>query len=74
MKAHLEELKANKDVVAIAYHQSADRDGKSNLAMANSYIASSKPELAKPLLQEIITKYPDTDWAVKAKTLLDTLR
>ena len=71
---HLAELKADKTIVAAVEKANAERDGKSNVGMAEGYIRVGKPELAKPLLEEIITKYPDSEWAAKAKELLETIK
>ena len=73
VKKHLDELKADKTLVAAATTQAAAREGKANLEMANNYIKGGMPDKAKPFLQEIITKYPDTEWATKAKLMIDAI-
>ena len=70
VKAHLEQMKADKTIMAGAHQGEADVECKNWLNMANSYVGTSMPEKAKPYLQKIIDKYPTTDWAGKAKKLL----
>jgi hypothetical protein len=43
------------------------------LSLAQSYIASGRPDLARAKLNQIIEKYPDSDAAQKAKELLDQI-
>ena len=52
---------------------SAEGECKSLLSLANTYIQAGQPALARPQLEKIIAKYPDTDWAKQAKSLLDKI-
>ena len=74
MKIHLEELKANKTLLASAKGQNADRECKGWLSTADNYLKNSLPEKAKPYLQKIVDKYGDTQWAVEAKTRLAEIK
>ncbi len=74
VKAHYAELKSNKSVQSAAMGQVAERECKSWLAMADSFIKNGAPDDAKPELQKILTKYGDTSWAAEAKKRLATLK
>jgi predicted esterase len=74
MKSHLDELKANKSILASAKGQSADRECKGWLSTADNYIKNDMGEKAKPYLQKIVEKYGDTDWAAQAKKRLAELK
>ena len=70
VKAHLEELKANKSLVNSAKGQSAERECKGWLSTADNYIQNNMNDKAKPYLQKIVDKYGDTEWAKEAKKRL----
>ncbi len=47
---------------------------REDLAMAKNYLAADRPDLAKPLLENVITRTPDSEEAATAQTLLDELQ
>ena len=51
----------------------AEKDCKGWLSMARSFIKAGMPEKARPYLERVIEKYPDTDFAQQAKDMLATL-
>jgi Tfp pilus assembly protein PilF len=48
----------------------ADKECKGWLSMARNYIKAGMPEKAKPYLEQVIQKDPDTAYALEAKELL----
>jgi pimeloyl-ACP methyl ester carboxylesterase len=70
VKAHYEQLKANPTIQTAAKSQAADRECKSWLSTADNYIANNMTEKAKPYLQKILDKYPNSDWAPQARKRL----
>lgn len=74
IKAHLDELKGNKAILASAKGQSADRECKGWLSTADNYIKNNMNEKARPYLQKIVDKYGDTEWAVEAKKRLGEMK
>jgi hypothetical protein len=51
-----------------------ERTAKGRLGLAESWLADNKPDKAKPILEEIIKKYPSTKAAEEAKKLLEKLK
>ena len=74
VKAHYDELKANKAVTAAANTQIADRECRSWLAMADSFIANGENEGAKEYLAKILNKYGETTWAADVKKRLAKMK
>jgi predicted esterase len=70
VKAHLDELNADKSIQSAAAGQSADRECKGWLQTADNYIQNNLNEKAKPYLQRILDKYGNTEWAAEAKKRL----
>ncbi|MHB1156824.1 MAG: hypothetical protein ACYC26_08295 [Phycisphaerales bacterium] len=70
VKAHYEQLKSDPKVLAVAHDQTAAGDCKEWLAMARNLITAGRKAQAKPYLQKVIDKYPDTDYAAEAKKML----
>jgi predicted esterase len=70
VNAHYEQLKSNPAIQATAKSQAADRECKGWLSTADNYIANHMTEKAKPYLQKILTKYPNTPWATEASKRL----
>jgi FimV-like protein len=50
-----------------------EKTASNRLDFAENYIAGGKPEKAKPILKEIVEKYPNTKAAEEAKKLLEKL-
>jgi len=50
-----------------------EKTAANRLDFAENYIAGGKPEKAKPILKEIVEKYPNTKAAEEAKKLLEKL-
>ncbi|HLX62880.1 MAG TPA: hypothetical protein VKX17_16510 [Planctomycetota bacterium] len=74
VRAHVDELKSNPSIMKSATIQSAERDCKSWLATADSYIKNNMADSAKPYLQKILDKYGDTEWASAAKKRMAELK
>jgi len=74
VKAHVESLKSDTSIQKSAKSQSAERDCKSWLATADSYIKNNMAASAKPYLQKIVDQYGDTDWAATAKKRMAELK
>jgi len=72
VKAHYDQLRSNPAIQTAAKSQAADRECKGWLSTADNYIANHMPEKAKPYLQKILTKYPNTPWATEARQRLTT--
>jgi hypothetical protein len=51
----------------------AEKHSAQELAMARNYLASNRPDLARPRLQKIIQTYPGTPAAASAQAFLDKL-
>jgi TolA-binding protein len=49
---------------------SADKDCKAWLALARNFMKAGLKDKAKSYLDQVIQKYPDTDYAKEAKELL----
>jgi predicted esterase/outer membrane protein assembly factor BamD (BamD/ComL family) len=73
VKAHFEQLKANPQIQTAAKSQAADRECKGWLSTADNYIANNMTDKAKPYLQKILDKYPNSQWAPEAKKRLTGL-
>ena len=54
--------------------QIADRECRSWLALADSYIMNDGADEAKPILQKILDKYGKTSWAEDAKKRLAKMK
>jgi len=63
-------MRADPEVMRQIRLEAAERDCKSWLSMAQNYIQADMPEKAKPYLQKVLEKYPDTPHAEEAKKLL----
>ncbi|MFA7236504.1 MAG: alpha/beta hydrolase-fold protein [Phycisphaeraceae bacterium] len=74
VKAHHEKLKADPRVAAKSDNQDAGAECKEWLAMARNLLAAGRKHLAKPYLQKVIDKYPDTDYAAEAKKMLEEIQ
>jgi len=74
IRDHLAALKADKSIQAGIASRNVDEQCKSWLGMAENYIHSGLPDKARPLLQKIVSDYPDTPYAAKAKNELSDLK
>jgi predicted esterase len=74
VKAHYDDLKANKEIAATAFSQAADRECKGLLSTADNYVKSDLPDEAKPYLRKILDKYGSTPWAAEAKARLAKIK
>jgi predicted esterase len=74
VKAHYDELKANKTITASAQNQAAERECKGWLSTADNYIKAGLPDKAKPYLQKIVDKYGETLWAKEAKKRMEEMK
>jgi predicted esterase/outer membrane protein assembly factor BamD (BamD/ComL family) len=74
VRDHLAELQADKKIQAAITAKQADSDCQSWLSMAQNYIDSGSPQSARPYLQRVIDKYPNTKYADTAKKELDSIR
>jgi len=64
-------MRADKQLMAKIQADGADKEAKSLLSMARSFLKSGMPEKAKPYIDQVIQKYPDTDYAKEAKALME---
>jgi outer membrane protein assembly factor BamD (BamD/ComL family)/dienelactone hydrolase len=74
VKARYDQLKSNPAIQASAKTQAAERECKSWLSTADNYITNNMAEKAKPYLQKLIDKYPDTPWAPEARKRLSAIK
>ena len=65
-----EAMRADPSVMKQIQSEAADKQCKSLLSMARNYLKAGMPEKAKPYLEEVIEKFPDTAYAEEAKKLL----
>lgn len=70
VKKRLEAIHSDDNLQKRVRDQQAARECRAWLNMADAYLDQGKPEKAKPLLENILRKYPDTTWAVKARVRL----
>jgi len=70
VRAHLARLQADPSVQRILRSGDAEKECSKWLGMADNYISAKLPDRAKPYLQKILDKYPDTTWADEARTRL----
>ena len=61
-------------IQASAKTQAADRECKGWLSTADNYISNNMAEKAKPYLQKVIDKYPNTPWAPEARKRLSAIK
>ncbi len=72
--AKAQAMRADKALMARLAHEAAERDSKGWLSMARNFIRAGFPEKARPYLLRVIEKYPDTDFADQARTMLEELK
>jgi len=65
-----EAMRADPAVMKQIQSEAADKQCKGLLSMARNYLKAGMPEKAKPYLEEVIEKFPDTAYAEEAKGLL----
>jgi outer membrane protein assembly factor BamD (BamD/ComL family) len=63
-------MRADPAVMKQIQSEAADKQCKGLLSMARNYLKAGMPEKAKPYLEEVIEKFPDTAYAEEAKGLL----
>jgi thiol-disulfide isomerase/thioredoxin len=66
-------LRADPDVTKRIQNDAAEKDCKGWMSMAKNFIKSGLPEKARPYLEQVVQKYPDSDYAKEAKELLQTM-
>jgi dienelactone hydrolase len=74
VKTRYDQLKADPTIQASAKNQAADRECKGWLSTADNYISNNMAEKAKPYLQKVIDKYPNTSWAPEARKRLSAIK
>jgi predicted esterase/outer membrane protein assembly factor BamD (BamD/ComL family) len=73
VKTHLEAMKNDKALAETARDKAAERECRVWLQMATNFLAADDPEKAREYFQKILTTYPGTTWAAKAKEQVDKL-
>jgi len=73
VKKQLENLRSDDNLQKRIRDQEAARECRGWLNMADAFLQQNKPDKAKPYLDNIIRKYPDTTWATKARVRLRNL-
>jgi thiol-disulfide isomerase/thioredoxin len=63
-------MRADPNLAAKVQNAAAEKDCKGWMSMARNFINAGLPDKAKPFLDQIIQKYPDSDYAKEAKELL----
>jgi len=74
VKAHLDALKADKDIRAKVLSEKATRECRVWLQLADNYARAGKPAKAREYLNRIVGSYADSDWAAKARERLAALQ
>lgn len=54
-------------------NDAAEKDCKGWMSMARNFIKTGLPEKARPFLDQVIQKYPDTDYAKEARELIQKM-
>ena len=70
VRTHLAKLQADPVIQRLLRSGDAEKECTKWLGMADNYINAKLPDRAKPYLQKILDKYPDTTWADKARERL----
>ena len=65
-----QKMRADPNLVNQLKSEAAEHECKGWLSMARSYISAGLPEKAKPYLEDILKKYPDSPYAEEARKLL----
>jgi thiol-disulfide isomerase/thioredoxin len=63
-------MRADPALVKKVQNEAADKECKGWLSMARNFASAGLPDKARPFLEQIIQKYPDTDYAREARDLL----
>jgi hypothetical protein len=73
LKARLDELSAERKKSAAEKH---DGEAKRTFQRAQDYLdmKQSRREVAITLLEMVVNRYPDTEWAQQAQALLEKLK
>jgi thiol-disulfide isomerase/thioredoxin len=66
-------LRADPNVMKKIQNDAAEKDCKGWMSMARNFIKTGLPDKARPFLDQVIQKYPDTDYAKEAKELLQKM-
>ena len=66
-------MRADPELMKKMTQASADKDCKAWLALARNFMKAGLKDKAKSYLDQVIQKYPDTDYAKEAKELLASL-
>jgi len=67
-------LRADPNVMKKIQNDAAEKDCKGWMSMARNFIKTGLPDKARPFLDQVIQKYPDTDYAKEAKELLQKMK
>ena len=70
IREHLAKLQADPSVQKLLRSGEAEKECIKWLGMADNYISAELPDRAKPYLQKVLDKYPDTTWADQARERL----
>jgi len=73
VKAHLDALKADKDIRAKVLSEKANRECRVWLQLADNYARAGKPAKAREYLNRIVASYADSEWGAKARERLAAL-
>jgi len=71
--AKAEAMRSDKALMTGIANRAAERDCKGWLSMARNFVKAGMPAKAAPYLKKVIETYPDTDFAKKAKAMLETI-
>ncbi|MBE3098497.1 MAG: redoxin domain-containing protein [Planctomycetes bacterium] len=66
-------LRADPDVMKKIQNDAAEKDCKGWMSMAKNFIKAGLLEKARPYLEQVVQKYPDSDYAKEAKELLQKM-
>jgi thiol-disulfide isomerase/thioredoxin len=66
-------MRADPEVMKKVQNDAAEKDCKGWMSMAKNLVKAGLSEKARPYLEQVVQKYPDTDYAKEAKELLQKM-
>jgi TolA-binding protein len=63
-------MRADPEVMKKVQNDAAEKDCKGWMSMAKNLVKAGLSEKARPYLEQVVQKYPDSDYAKEAKELL----